>query len=83
MPTYDYLCTECKLQFEARHPINVPNPNCLGCGCATEKIILSAPAAHGKMARGRDLAMLSLQPKPNQVKHIHKPECGCGRTQYS
>lgn len=80
MPTYDYLCTDCKLQFEARHPINMPSPNCLKCGCKTEKIILFAPAAHGNMARGRDLAMLSLQPKPIQVKHIHGPECGCRRT---
>jgi putative FmdB family regulatory protein len=83
MPTYDYQCTECMLQFETRHPINAPKPNCSACGGVTEKLILSAPATHGNMARGRDLAIRSLQPKSNQIKHIHGSECGCGRTQHS
>lgn len=83
MPTYDYLCTQCKLQFEARHSINASNPDCSACGGAAEKVILSAPAMHGKMARGRDLAMRSLQPKPGQEKHIHGAGCGCGRRQHS
>ncbi|WP_295625279.1 FmdB family zinc ribbon protein [uncultured Nitrosomonas sp.] len=77
MPTYDYLCTRCELQFEIRHSINASNPNCLACGSATEKIILSAPAMRGNMARGRDLAMRSLQPKTDQVNHVHGPGCGC------
>ena len=77
MPTYDYQCTQCNQQFEARHPINALNPNCSACGGATEKVILFAPATHGTMARGRDLAIRSLQPKPGQQKHIHGAGCGC------
>jgi putative FmdB family regulatory protein len=83
MPTYDYLCTRCKLQFEARHAINAPGPDCSVCGGTTEKVILSAPAMHGNMARGRDLAMRSLQPKPGQEKHIHGAGCGCGHHPHS
>lgn len=78
MPTYDYQCAKCKLQFEARHAINASSPVCPACGGATKKVILSAPAAHGSMARGRELAMCSLQPKPGQEKHTHGPGCGCG-----
>lgn len=78
MPTYDYLCTECKLQFEVRHSIHTPNPDCLACGSSTEKLILSVPAMHGEMARGRDQAMRSLQPKAELAKHRHGPGCGCG-----
>lgn len=78
MPTYDYLCTECKLQFEVRHAIDTPNPGCLACGSATEKLILSVPAIHGEMARGRDQAMRSLQPETGLAKHVHAPGCGCG-----
>jgi putative FmdB family regulatory protein len=77
MPTYDYLCTRCELQFEARHAISVPSPDCSVCGGATKKIILLAPAMHGNMAYGRDLAMRSLQPKPGQYQHTHGPGCGC------
>jgi len=44
-----------------------------------EKVILSAPAMHGNMARGRDLAVRSLQPKTDQVNYAHAPGCGCGR----
>lgn len=82
MPTYDYLCPQCKLQFEARHAINASSPGCPACGGTTKKVILSAPATHGNMARGRDLAMRSLQPKPGQEKHSHGPGCGCGHQQH-
>ena len=78
MPTYDYQCTQCKLQFEVRHSINASNPDCSACGSMAEKVILFAPAMHGNMARGRDLAMRSLQPKPDQTNHGHAPGCACG-----
>ena len=81
MPIYDYQCTQCKQQFEACHAINASSPDCPVCGGEAEKVILSAPAMHGNMARGRDLAMRSLQPKPGQQKHIHGAGCGC--RQYS
>ncbi|MBS0425101.1 MAG: zinc ribbon domain-containing protein [Proteobacteria bacterium] len=83
MPTYDYLCTQCKLQFDTRHSINAPNPNCPACGSTTEKVILFAPATHGNMARGRDLAIRSLQPKTDSVNHVHVPGCGCSRHKHS
>jgi putative FmdB family regulatory protein len=79
MPTYDYQCLQCKQQFEARHPIKADNPGCLACGGATEKVILSAPATHGKMAHGRELAMRSLLPKSRQGKHLHDPGCSCSQ----
>lgn len=79
MPTYDYLCTQCKLQFEARHPINASNLDCPVCGGATKKVILSAPATHGKMAHGRELAMRSLLPKSRQGIHVHGPGCSCSQ----
>ena len=83
MPTYDYLCTQCKLQFEARHPINASTPDCPVCGGATEKVILSAPATHGNMAHGRELAMRSLLPKSRQEKHVHGLGCGCGERRHA
>lgn len=79
MPTYDYLCKQCMVQFEERHSITAPNPNCSICGGTTEKVILSAPMIHGNMARGRDLAMHSLQPKPDKTNHTHAAGCKCGR----
>ena len=66
MPPYDYMCTQCKLQFKASHSMDAENPVCLVCGGTTQKVILSAPAVHGTMARGRDLAMRSLQPKSSE-----------------
>ncbi len=75
MPTYDYRCTQCSLQFEARHSINSSAPVCPACEGETEKVFLSAPAAHGNMARGRDQAMRSLEPKAGL--HQHGPGCGC------
>lgn len=81
MPTYDYICTECKLQFKASHSINAERPECSVCGGPTEQLILSAPAIHGSMARGRDEAMRSLQPKAGQNNHTHGPGCGCGLRQ--
>jgi putative FmdB family regulatory protein len=74
MPTYGYQCLQCSQQFEARYPINASNPGCPACGGATEKVILSAPAAHG-----RELAMRSLAPKSRHEKHVHGPGCSCSQ----
>ncbi|WP_072293781.1 FmdB family zinc ribbon protein [Nitrosovibrio sp. Nv17] len=78
MPTYDYLCSRCDARFEARRPIPAPNPACLACGNPTEKIILSAPAIHGEMTRGREEAIRSLHPGTGSGGHGHPPGCGCG-----
>ena len=66
MPTYDYLCNDCNDQFKAFHGMYDPKPKCGSCGGITTKLIVSAPAIHGAMARGRDLAIASL------------PQCGPG-----
>ena len=78
MPTYDYQCQDCHAQFEARHAINDDSPACPTCGGRAEKVILSAPALHGRMARGRELAMRSLDPGPGSPPHSHGPGCQCG-----
>ncbi len=77
MPTYDYKCTQCDTQFEARHPMNEDNPDCPVCGAKTKKMILFPPATHGYMACGREQAMRSLQPMPGKSKHTHGVGCGC------
>ena len=71
MPIYDYKCIRCNMQFEAVHPINTCSPKCHACGGTVNKLFSSPPAVHGYMARGRELAMRSLQPKLRQEKHEH------------
>lgn len=66
MPTYDYRCILCHTDFEAHHGLSAPAPACHRCGGEARRVYLSAPAVHGAMARGRDLAVRSL------------PECGKG-----
>ena len=66
MPTYDYQCRECQAQFEAHHAMTAGPPACVACGGEARRIILSPPAVHGFLARGRDVAARSL------------PECGKG-----
>jgi putative FmdB family regulatory protein len=66
MPTYDYQCRECQTRFEARHAIDDEIPPCIACGGEARRLILSPPAVHDFLARGRDKAARSL------------PECGKG-----
>lgn len=66
MPIYDYQCSACLGHFEARRAISADAPHCPHCGGPSMRTILSAPAIHGAMARGRDLAARSV------------PECGKG-----
>lgn len=66
MPTYDYQCSTCKNRFEATRAILAAAPPCPLCGSKTGRVILAAPAVHGGMARGRELAARSL------------PQCGKG-----
>lgn len=77
MPTYDYRCTQCKMQFEANHRINDASPACSSCGGVCEKLILSPPAAHGYKTMGRKQAMDALQPKVSNKAHQHSASCGC------
>lgn len=78
MPTYDYRCTHCHAQFEAHHPVTGTPPDCPACDGLAEKVILAAPAMHGHMAHGRELAMRSLTPPAGSGQHTHGPGCGCG-----
>lgn len=66
MPVYDYKCVHCRSRFDAMHAISAAAPPCPRCGGLAERQILSAPAVHGAMARGRDAAARSL------------PQCGKG-----
>lgn len=78
MPIYDYRCVQCSAQFEASHAINAPAPDCPSCGGRAEKAILTAPAAHGRMAQGRELAMQSLRTSRAQTRpHAHGAGCSC------
>jgi putative FmdB family regulatory protein len=77
MPIYDYRCQSCGLKFEARKAIAAADPDCPACGGQVEKLILAAPAMHGRMALGREAAMRSLDAKPGSGGHVHGPGCGC------
>jgi putative FmdB family regulatory protein len=74
MPTYDFGCSACGNRFEGRRAMAAPNPACPVCGAATEQLYLSAPAVHGRMARGREQAVRTLEPK---MTAGHGPSCPC------
>jgi putative FmdB family regulatory protein len=73
MPTYDFGCRACGNRFERRRAMAAPNPSCPACGADTEQLHLSAPAVHGHMARGREQAAGTLEPKATG----HGPSCPC------
>lgn len=75
MPTYDYRCTCCHNQFAVRHGMTAVKPACPRCSGALERVFLTAPAVHDHMARGRELAVRSLEPKQHSPKH--GPGCPC------
>jgi putative FmdB family regulatory protein len=77
MPTYDYHCTNCNVTFEATHGISARRPLCPQCGGSANQVFLTAPAVHGYMAHGRELAARSLEPK--QTEKGHGPGCPCCR----
>jgi len=75
MPSYDYRCTRCQWEFEARHAMGAARPACPACGGESMLLFLSPPAVHGHMARGRELAVRSLEPGPD--RGAHGPGCPC------
>lgn len=75
MPTYDYCCKQCGLEFEVQHAMTAPLPTCRHCGGAVRRLILSAPAVHGQMAQGREKAARTLEPTPAPTGH--GPGCPC------
>ena len=77
MPLYDYRCACCGAAFEVQHPISAGTPPCPHCKGEAVKVFLTAPAVHDKMARGRELAVQSLQPTRPEGGHQHGPGCGC------
>lgn|GEM_PF-1064151 len=75
MPTYDYRCAVCKRVFEATHSVSAKRPQCPHCEGSVERIFLFAPAVHGYMARGREEAARTLEPKTTISGH--GPNCPC------
>ncbi len=73
MPMYDFHCPSCGHRFEAIQPSGNPNPPCPTCSRPTQRQ-LGAPAVHGTMSRGRELAMASLQTATGPC-----PACAAGR----
>jgi putative FmdB family regulatory protein len=73
MPVYDFGCRSCGNRFEGRRAMAAQNPACPACGAETDQLHLSAPAVHGRMARGRDEAARTLEPKTKG----HGPSCPC------
>ncbi len=74
MPSYDYLCPSCRQRSELRHAMDAAAPRCGVCGTILKRVVLSAPAVHGRMARGREAAMRSLGPGPGRG---HGKGCPC------
>lgn len=71
MPTYSYLCERCGKSFSTMHSMSAKKPPCPVCKGEVKRQILSPPAAHGRMARGRELAMRSLEESKDKSKHSH------------
>ena len=78
MPTYDYVCPDCRHSFAVRQKIAEPRPFCPQCGGGlAERAFLRAPAIHGAAARGREAAIRSL--KATAADSGHGPKCPCCR----
>lgn len=75
MPTYDYRCTKCQTQFQAKHAMNGVKPDCPHCGNEPDKVILCAPAVHGSMAQGRKAAESTFEKQESM--NSHGPGCPC------
>ena len=75
MPSYDYRCTQCRAEFQARHGMTAKGPPCPACGAAAERVILAAPAVHGYMARGREAAVHTFEHQ--ETHRAHGPGCPC------
>jgi putative FmdB family regulatory protein len=75
VPTYDYFCSNCQTRFQAQHAMNAEIPVCGTCGGVPIKIILTAPAVHGHMARGRAAAVRTFEGQ--EGKQDHGPGCPC------
>jgi putative FmdB family regulatory protein len=63
MPSYNYRCDGCDFVFEATHAIDANQPSCPECSGPVTQVFLVAPAIHGSMARGREMAVRSMEPK--------------------
>lgn len=75
MPTYDYRCPNCSTLFQAHHAMAARASDCPNCGAQPQRVILSAPAIHGHMARGREEAARTFE-RPQTVTG-HGPSCPC------
>ena len=43
MPTYEFVCSQCKKRFESFQPMSAPEPACPACGGEVRRLI--APGA--------------------------------------
>lgn len=77
MPTYDYNCADCHQPFAVWQRMTAERPRCPDCGGEAERVFLCAPAVHGAMARGRELAARTFEPKA--ASGTHRPGCPCCR----
>ena len=75
MPTYDYRCPACDGVFQAHHAMAASTPDCPVCGSVPVRVILSAPAVHGHMARGREAAVQTFEKQ--EARTGHGPGCPC------
>jgi putative FmdB family regulatory protein len=85
MPIYEYECTECG-GFSANRPMALYQEpaDCPGCGEASPRVLLSAPAFAGRDRAGRiarDINERSAHAPKESGKtepHKHSASCGCG-----
>jgi putative FmdB family regulatory protein len=75
MPTYDYHCPDCRTQFQVHHAMAAASPDCPVCGALPQRVILAAPAVHGRMARGRESAIRTFEKQGAGL--AHGPCCPC------
>lgn len=73
MPIFDFQCQQCTEVFEVMCKSTDKAQPCPHCGSNQVKKLLSAPAIHGEMAKGRDVAMQSLTTGKG---------CSCGATHH-
>ena len=73
MPIYEYVCQDCKNEFEALVR-GAESPTCASCGSEKLNRLLSVPAAHTASCRPRGVSVA----RPGNVRRwgCGLPQCG-------